>query len=148
MKATELKIADLMIGDWVNFLVDVVRGETEHTPSVNEYQPMRIDSIYAFGGVESELGVTNDVSQLQPIPITAEILGKNGFVSMEINSGHTLLHNNIMIELRTGWPDENVAVWLDWDENNDGVYANYILPHPKFVHELQHICYIGRNIEI
>lgn len=123
----------LMIGDYI--LVD--------------NKVCKVTAVYSNGTIDYEgNGVSGTTDNPQPIPLTPEILEKNGFVSMEINSGYTLLQNNTMIELRTGWPDENVAIWLDWDEDNDGVYANYILPHPKFVHELQHICYIDRNIEI
>ena len=60
-----MEAKDLMIGDWFNFIIDN-----------KMYQPMQVDNI-EFGDATSEEGVTNDARQLQPITLTAEILGKN-----------------------------------------------------------------------
>lgn len=102
--------------------------------------------------IEKEENKVNNFAQLQPIPLTTEILKKNGFVSMENNSGYVVVIGTIRIELRKGWPDENMAIWLNWDENNDGIYyADLILPYPEFVHELQHalqLCKINKEIEL
>jgi len=77
---------DLMIGDWVNFPIDSIGGETEYDSQTTEYQPMRIISISAWnnndGEVESAEGVINDIDQVKPIPLTAEILEKNGWFSL------------------------------------------------------------------
>lgn len=78
---------DLMIGDWVNFLVDTAGGETREDPMTNEYQPMKIVSLSSWynndGEVESAEGVINDIDQIEPIPLTPEILEKNGWFPLD-----------------------------------------------------------------
>jgi len=142
MTGEKLMIGDLMIGDWVNFLINIEGGDTEYDPVVNEYQPMRIESICAFGEVDSELGVINDIAQLQPIPLTAEILEKNGFVKDKTQY------------------DEDFYEF--WSEDSDRciflyVYKEYFLLFDnsnieiKYVHELQHalrLCNIEKEIEL
>lgn len=114
---------ELQIGDWV---IDTYTNK-----------PMRIEVI------NPEMG-----DGLEPIPLTAEILDKNGFV-------HSMSHNwlnvidNIMIELLE--PQHNMAIWLDWTEYDTETYASYLLPGPNCVHELQHalrLCGINEDIEI
>ena len=89
-----------------------------------------------------------DISDIKPIPLTPEILKKNGFVEFMPHNWQIVI-NNIMIELRE--PEHNMAVWLDWVEHNTGTYASYIFPGPNCVHELQHalrLCNIDKEIEL
>ena len=89
-----------------------------------------------------------DISDIKPIPLTPEILKKNGFVEF-IPHNWQIVINNIMIELRE--PEHNMAVWLDWVEHDTGTYASYIFPGPNCVHELQHalrLCNIDKEIEL
>lgn len=77
-----MKANELQISDWVNFLIDVEGGDTENDPQNEVYQPMQVNTIASWevgGEVESREGVINDPEQLLPIPLTAEILEKNGF---------------------------------------------------------------------
>lgn len=133
----KLNCKSLMLGDWVNFLIDVVGGETEYDPAVNEYQPMRIESIYASGDVESEFGVTNDVTQLQPIPLTAKILERNGFV-----------FNNLPME--QCWQQYGLRLYLSGYGYAISCGENVSL-RIDYVHELQHalrLCKIDREIKL
>ena len=72
---------DLMVGDWFNFLIDIEGGHTEYDPKNEIYQPMQVRDITSFGINDGEVssyeGVVNDIAQLQPIPITSELLEKN-----------------------------------------------------------------------
>lgn len=89
-----------------------------------------------------------DISDIKPIPLTPEILKKNGFVEFMPHNWQIVI-NNIMIELRE--PEHNMAVWLDWYEHETGTYASYIFPGPNCVHELQHalrLCNIDKEIEL
>lgn len=89
-----------------------------------------------------------DISDIKPIPLTPEILKKNGFVEFMPHNWQIVI-NNIMIELRE--PEHNMAVWLDWVEHDTGTYASYMFPGPNCVHELQHtlrLCNINKEIEL
>lgn len=70
-----------MVGDWFNFLIDIEGGDTEYDPQNEVYQPMQVRDITSFGVNDGEVssyeGVVNDIAQLQPIPITSELLEKN-----------------------------------------------------------------------
>lgn len=144
-----MKANELQIGDWVNFLIDVEGGDTENDPQNKVYQPMQVGSISSLDDVSSVFyGVTNDVSQLQPIPLTEEILENNAFVQFMPHNWQIVI-DNIMIEIRE--LEHNMAIWLDWEEHDTGTYASYILPSPNYVHELQHalrLCGIDKEIEL
>lgn len=146
-----MKMNELMIGDWVNFLIDIVGGETEFDPVVNEYQPMRVDSISSLGEVDSELGVINDVSQLQPISLTAEILKKN-FNFDPNNSEGTFEH----YWWSNGYLDVAITEFTDgiWEVEVDEIEMGNLPTWKMFVsnvHELQHalhLCNIEKEIEL
>lgn len=144
-----MKANELMIGDWVNFLIDIEGGDTENDPYNEVYQPLQVGSISSLDDVSSVFyGVTNDAAQLRPIPLTAEILEKNGFVEF-IPHNWQIVIDNIMIEIRE--PEHNMAIWLDWNEHDTGTYASYIFPVPNYVHQLQHalrLCGINKEIEL
>lgn len=96
---------------------------------------------------------TNDLlfhNDYSPIPLTTEILEKNGFVKYRnCSTYHILTKDYSLIELRN--VEGSMAVWIEWIENNDGIYCDYLLPYPKYVHELQHalrLCNINKKIEI
>ena len=70
METQELKATDLMVGDWVSTGYTMSKVISIHT---------RASSIYKRGVVDLEDIDNIQVSGLQPIPITPEILEKNGF---------------------------------------------------------------------
>lgn len=131
-----MKTNKLMIGDWVNNLID------------NKYYKI-------FSLLTNDVILENNESifgyschDIEPIPLTAEILEKNGFVEFMPHNWQIVI-DNIMIELRA--PEHNMAIWLDWNEHDTGTYASYMLPRPDYVHELQHalkFCEIDKKIEI
>lgn len=122
-----MKANELMIGDWV--------------------LDKKTNRPYKIIGT-NDLLFHNDYS---PIPLTAEILVKIGFVRFYVNYVNywKMQVDNVYIELR---PTEgNMAIWLDYDKDNDGIYANYILPYPDNLHQLQHalrLCNIEKEIEL
>ena len=140
MKATEL-----MVGDWVNFLVDTVGGETREDPMTNEYQPMQIVSLSSWrnndGDVESAEGVINDIDQVKPIHLTDEILKKNGF-SLQSD-------NTEFFKLDTYCFGNELCEFLIHRLNNE--YYQFGPAKIRNVHELQHamrLCGIEKEVEL
>ena len=120
-----MKPNELMIRDWV---ANPINGK-----------PMRVMSLTR----DVELGLSGFYDEVDPIPLTAEILEKIGFVEFMPHNWQIVI-DNIMIEIRE--PEHNMAIWLDWNEHDTGTYASYIFPVPNYVHELQHALRL-RNIE-
>ena len=100
----------------------------------------------------SDFGVTLKdclewVNDRSGIPITSDILKKNGFVESNLKDYWKIVIGDVLIELRV--PENNMAIWLDWKKDDDGTYASYLFPSPKYVDELQTIlklCGIDKNI--
>lgn len=135
-----MEAKDLMIGDWFNFLIDIEGGDTEYDPKNEIYQPMQVDNI-EFGDATSEEGVTNDARQLQPIPLTAEILGKN----FSSTPGWYFIGTNKYCFRIYKYKDK-------WDllfrGDGKGTRLNLKI---SYVHQLQHalrLCNIDKEIEL
>lgn len=139
-----------MIGDWVNFLIDIEGGDTEYDPKNEIYQPMQVDSVSALNEVSSAFfGVKNDVAQLKPIPLTPEILEKNGF---ELDRGWhndndyfspTHFKEDVDASLEISMDNGKIYWSISWDE--------YHIIEIKYVHELQHalrLCGIEKEIKL
>ena len=118
-----MKASDLMIGDWVSY---------------KDKMPCRITAICKDCAV-----VDNDTTQdwdidyedLRPIPLTAEVLEKNGFV---FANGHYWLKDD----------DDMMLVVVAYGLFLLNGYSNMDLRH---VHELQHalrLCGIDKDIEL
>ncbi len=140
---------ELMLGDWVNFLIDIEGGDTEYDPVNEIYQPMQIVSITAWGNndgeVESLAGVINDIDQVKPIPLTPEILEKNGFIKQAFD-GWKLRTENYSIMWRTDYGEPNLII-DSWSAD----YGKFNKFGISFVHELQHalrLCGIEKQIEL
>ena len=146
----KLTCQDLMVGDWVNY----------KSPSSGKLRPIKIVNIY---GCEFNCEVENwniisgkSISDTEPIPLTEEILVKNGFeyAYNEVSEmqNKQLLVANIggnYIEVRLD--KKNVAIWYDYDENESGFYSDVLLELPIAVHQLQHLlhsCGINKEIEL
>lgn len=143
---------ELMIGDWVNFLIDIEGGDTEYDPKNGIYQPMQVDSVSSLEEVSSAFyGVTNDVAQIKPIPLTAEILAVN-FKSKELPDdpyGAYFFGGNDYIEVY-------IKEYTDglWQVEVDEIEMGGLRSSRMFVsnlHELQHalrLCGIDKEITI
>ena len=125
-----MKACDLMIGDWVN-LYD---------------SPIKIN-IDDLGVIERDETYDKGV-HCGPIPLTKEILEKNGFGFCDVHEGYYCQHGSVW----TGWwiyEDLELAVtdyeakwpvWLNIPDTNIKV---------EYVHELQHalkLCGIDKEI--
>lgn len=143
-----MNIHDLMIGDWANFLIDIEGGDTEYDPKNEIYQPMQVDSVSALDEVSSAFfGVKNDVAQLKPIPLTGEILEKNGFdvSDKEVAQYHFKEDGkNYHFSLRRMYDKDGTP-------HGYSFYAFNVLTIIDYVHELQHalrLCGIEKEIEL
>ncbi len=124
-----MRANELMIGDWV------------YSSFSNE--PCQVTGIEVYGSgygnvkVDKVVGAKEDAS-LTPIPLTKEILGKNG-IEWSYNCGFFKEENHGFLELF---------------KDNDGIYwsincAEYDIIKLEFVHQLQHalsLCDIKKDI--
>lgn len=130
-----LQVKDLMTGDWV----------------MTSYGPRKIDVIY--GGcerVQADL-IELDCLEIQPIPLTPEILEKNGFYDTDVIVVGTRKMRWVSEDTRT-----EITIWLDDTlpmEIVKNVYyedeVSYTLQSPGTVHQLQHalrLCGIEKEI--
>lgn len=138
-----MKANELMIGDWV-----VYRGDAEYT------NPARIEGM----DILANALITEDREDvgfdgIEPIPLTAEILEKNGIKLEEvgdngISTPSMWRHRFEKWVLRTQWKD--TFIWYDrtakyWHLHD--MRAAKLL----YVHELQHalkLCGIDKTIEL
>lgn len=133
---------DLMIGDWVNYRPGWINEETNQV----EYEsgtgfPVRIEMLYYCQGeglVQYNDGENDGIEaaeyELFPIPITPEILEKNGF-NLSQSKGE--------------WSPSIVGFSFDNCWVGDELKWHRI--HIKYVHELQHalrLCGIEKEIEL
>lgn len=138
-----MKVEDLTIGSWVKV------NDIEHT------HPLQVAEIFKHCGayyatlywdgmpdnVNPET-LTADVDKVLPIPLTPEILEKNGFKKDKYGQmilDEELGSSEIYIVLQEG--DE--CYW--WTVNNE------LIAKTRYVHELQHIfrlCKIEKTIEL
>ena len=130
----KLTTQDLQIGDYFDY-----RGKT-----------IKVTSIYAKNG-SGEVGFGNKpdcwvhIDVIKPIPITPEILEKNGFEKIEAKYYRYFLEEKDYYESARVYFDEepNVAVRvLDRSEFKGRI---------KYVHQLQHalqLCKIRKEIEL
>lgn len=118
-----IKISELSIGDWVK--VD------DGLPNIIE-KAYKINAIAASGFVNADrnLGLLYkyDINKLSPIPLTPEILEKNGFRLVVVNKKFNDWHDN-NITIRKYYNDDNYHLF---------VCGQKIEFKMIFVHQLQH----------
>lgn len=131
-KKNNMTIQDIMIDDWV---------KVKYTQKPVKVKEIKQSCVYIEGN-----GYKYD--EIESIPLTAEILEKNGFVSV----GQEVYQ----------WEDGNYYVWyeidkckLGIDQNNNTYFAENISPVLRLtvinLHELQHalqLCKIDKKIKL
>lgn len=144
-----MKANEQMIGDLVrvnrdglcirkNTIVEIrgVDGDNKFEGLVGCASCMPIDNRQLFGGIWCDY--------LEPIPLTAEILEKNGFVKSEMYEVWKIIHDDYEMII-TPW--RFAVIFLE-----DGAdKVEFSIPRPNFVHELQHalrLCGIEKEIEL
>ena len=145
-----MKENEIMIGDWVRVLHKDRGGE-------ETVKAFRVDELIRnFNlemGVWSDLGYMGYAEQMEPIPLTAEILEKNGFKNVSVITVGTAKMRWVSEDTRT-----EITIWMDDTmpmEIVKNVYyedeVSYTLQFPGCVHDLQHalrLCGIEKEITI
>jgi hypothetical protein len=89
MKANELKVTDLMVGDWVSCQINSIEFKYVRIASLNKTTMNGIPTDFIeFNKVTVDMLHGNyyqvDIASVHPVPLTPEILEKNGFYRREI----------------------------------------------------------------
>lgn len=123
-----LKISDLSVGDWVSYC-----GRNYRVTSIDG----EVHSVYAHADDDFQPCIFKHVGHIEPVPITAEILEKNGLVRHERDTDNPrrIVLSNHFIMART-YTDVDWWRVLIYDEElpsrelfNGRIYS---------VHQLQH----------
>lgn len=122
-----LKITDLSIGDWVS-----IDGEPRRVSKLN------VTGLVQFFNSPNYFGV----GVIEPIPITPEILEKNGCERLEDWNNPERLSYAAEDYYATGWMGKE-----SWScgVHNDNINELVIIAKAKYVHELQHALRLAGN---
>ena len=148
-----MKATDFMLGDWVKTPVDVGKIQAMYAACLPGFQTVEVWHKRYEDGRRADDYIC-DAPDLQPIPLTPEILEKNGFKKgdfMEIENQHTWTLVLDTIHYVSLWTrnlydnaDEGWVFKAETSQVNGGLSLNA-------VHELQHalrLCGIEKEIEI
>lgn len=139
---TKLTTKDLMIGDWV----------TVRRPN-NRHEQVKVKSIIGNGTIEAKTSdglVTIGESAIIPIPLTPEILEKNGFRFDDTDTGLGEQGSEMMTVVKNSGLD--ALIYMDNGHVVCSVYAeDGVYDKVLFVHTLQHamrLCGVDKEIEL
>ena len=144
----EIKISELSIGDWVE---------------IDDFNKVLIKRVSAIDGTRNKIGIIKNnrgsiyrycEDEISPIPLTPEILEKNGFDAPKAkvwnDSWYWSNRKDAALELR-----ESFGVWymeIVTKEQRSGLQSNRTLGVGfKWVHQLQHalrLAGIEKEIEV
>lgn len=132
---------DLMIGDWIHRCYTCSDTGRE---VVIDFQLAEFRNLAKSLYVCSEKGVVCKVEDAEPIPLTPEILEKNGFES--VRGIMTFMDDYYDIEIED-WSDSIFRIRVDFCEMNTPHFQATI----SYAHELQHclrLCGIDKDLII
>ena len=140
MKATEL-----MIGNWVK-----IKGDYGKPLKITTIDDTYNSINYFNGDAEGEL--TLQLNEIEPIPITPEILEKNGFIRDPLWHHCDKDLDNYSISVQLGYANRIEYIKIS-EKGKDNVIPSertkLYLTHIKYVHQLQHalrLCGIEKEI--
>lgn len=136
-----LKISDLSVGDWVNLRLWKCDYDD---PETLDAKVLSIEgNSVGVGYDNSGIVMSAFVEDLQPIPITAEILEANGWFRLELQCVLNIEDNR-----GTSHDGEYVIMWyaddeyltISWGGREDEVLVERTMMEcrVKYIHELQH----------
>lgn len=131
MKAKELKVTDLMVGDWVMSFGTPHKVVGIRTDMFEPHIRTDMSDTWYEEGIEN---------LLEPIPLTPEILKKNGLANDPYGCH---FKEDEYMELEISAEEEGIY----WTIN----YNEYGILKLKYVHQLQHalrLCGIKKEIEL
>lgn len=130
-----MKVNELMIGDWVKFDEDIC--------SVDE---VRLDGTVVLTSMNTDLtsidGSQVEDEEIEPIPLTPEILEKNGFKFEQQGSLEVAI-----LKMKNRHPI--TLEYIGWSDGRWSIQQHRLVV--KYVHELQHalrLCGIDKEIKI
>lgn len=140
MKATEL-----MVGNWVK-----IKGDYGKPLKITTIDDTYNSINYFDGDAEGEL--TLQLNEIEPIPITPEILEKNGFIRDPLWHHCDKDLDNYSISVQLGYANRIEYIKIA-EKGKDNVIPSertkLYLTHIKYVHQLQHalrLCGIEKEI--
>jgi hypothetical protein len=140
-----MKKEDLMIGDWVN-----IQTERDDEPMYSQVEQL--------WECEIDADFQTDYENVHPIPLTPEILEKNGFTKYDVGhkvSGWSIMDDdNLYSAIPFTLTDDDFDTELGdykWGPVEDDREESFVreVGRIKYVHELQHIlklCKIEKEI--
>ena len=142
MKATEL-----MIGNWVK-----IKGDYGKPLKITTIDDTYNSINYFDGDAEGEL--TLQLNEIEPIPLTNEILEKRGFIKQNFD-GWEYIHPN---DSTFSYIDYRILWRTDYDNHlfikkykGSNIFATLQISRINFVHQLQQalmFCEIEKEIEL
>lgn len=149
-----MEATDLMIGDWILIFVWDCKPFPSKVTSINynSYQGKNFAD-WIDTEDEEEIGIYN----VQPIPLTPEILKKSGFTKYDVGhkvSGWTIMDEEYCSDIPFTLTDDDFDTELGdykWGPVEDDREESFVreVGRIKYVHELQHLlkhCKIEKNI--
>ena len=119
-----LRAKDLMIGDWAYI----------YHPT-QERTPVKVDGVWIETIEHIDNGLTREDSPMfrivEPVPLTPEILEKNGFTKSERYEVWKIISDDYELRI-TPW--RVAVIFLDEDGSDKEEFS---APRPKYLHELQ-----------
>ena len=113
-----LKISDLSVGDWVRY----------------RDREWEVCSIYQFTGevglFRKDSQICESIEDIDPIPITAEILEANGF---ERSTSQFIVYHTDKVWISYNKPSETWSVTMYINDFTSNLHANIL-----HIHQLQH----------
>ena len=142
MEHVKIKCRDLMVGDWI----------------INRNGfPMQITNVgedYAYATFEGNEGdpweFDDKDDHPQPIPLTPEILEKNGCTWHERIWGYDMRGGKLSKRFASRlFPDsktylewyeskKTLTIWFDYLPDNEGIYSDILIP-VEYVHQMQQV---------
>ena len=119
-----LKISDISVGDWVYY----DKGDTPYSIRSID-RTCRQDCVVLNDSVFPE-GVIGFVEDLRPIPITAEVLEKNGF---ERSTSQFIVYHSDKVWISYDKPSETWSVTMYINDFTSNLHANIL-----HIHQFQH----------
>jgi len=123
---------DLMLGDWVRLCDSKVPLQMEDVSGTGMFKKWTPDGEYM---------IPFNYSEIEPIPLTPEILEKNGFVTAEKFRTYHYHHGGVYI---------SVGLWGRITISSEGKrFGNRMNIDCQYIHELQHalrLCGIDKEI--
>ena len=132
-----MRVTDLMVGDWVNVNGLNLKVGAIHADEIGVFDPDY--KIYWCSD--------DGLDRIDPIPLTEEILVKNGFVGVELTDSYELNTDYYEIEV-WNYSDGLWVVNVHWIELSSTPESKATV---SYVHQLQHLlrlCGIEKEILI